>query len=67
VIKNNSKNMEMKERDKFIIERFREGIRPDGIVILLKQHGFKPVSRPRVYQILEKYGIIKKYDKGRKK
>lgn len=40
-------------RDQFIIERYKEGIKPDGILILLEQNGFRRMARSRIYQILE--------------
>jgi DNA-binding transcriptional regulator YhcF (GntR family) len=44
-------------RDQFIIEKYQQGFSGDEIIILLKKNNFKPITRARIYQILEKNGI----------
>lgn len=47
------------ERDKFIVEKAKD-FSVTAIRVLLKQEGFVPVSRARIYQILERAGITPK-------
>lgn len=51
------KDENISARDQFIIDRYQEGIRPDSILILLEQNGFRKPARSRIYQILEKHGV----------
>lgn len=51
---------ELSARDKFIVEKYKKGFGIAGIVVLLKQEDFTPVTRQRVYQILERAGVLKK-------
>jgi hypothetical protein len=44
-------------RDQFIIEKYQQGFSGDEIIILLKKNNFQPITRARIYQILEKNGI----------
>lgn len=40
-------------RDSFIAAKFKAGFSPSEIQILLRQQGFRNVSRARIYQIVE--------------
>ena len=42
------------ERDSFIKKTFASGVNPKYIPSLMKQEGFVPVSRQRIYQIAKK-------------
>lgn len=47
-------------RDRFIMEKHKKGFSVPEILMLLEMEGFRPVSRIRVHQIIEKAGLKKR-------
>ncbi len=53
-------------RDQFIIDKYKQQFKPNEILILLSQNGFRKPARSRIYQILEKHGVPLRSEKTKK-
>lgn len=50
-------NIDMIERDKFILRKRDEGYKVHEILICLENEGFKVPHRATIYEVLKKHGV----------
>jgi len=49
--------MNMTAREQFILDEIKKGFSVAEVMVLLERNGFEPITRSRIYQILQENGI----------